>query len=155
MALTKVRNWNNTEPGKTAQAVIMGIRGSTDGEAYVLETDPASGGGIPVAPVSTVRRPILPYVFRDYSSSAITNAAYSQVVASTAAAAFKLHIFDSSGEPIILALGDAGSEVDSFLIEPGGSGAVEILIPVGTRLSVKSAGAAAVNDGLLIINLLD
>jgi hypothetical protein len=49
MALTKVRSWNNTEPGKTAQAVIMGIRGSTDGEAYVLETDPASGGGIPVS----------------------------------------------------------------------------------------------------------
>jgi hypothetical protein len=68
---------------------------------------------------------------------------------------FKLHIFDSSGEPIILAVGSGGAEVDTFLIEPGGTGAVEVSIPAGSRLSVKSAGAAAVNDGLLIINLLD
>lgn len=48
MALTKTRVWNNTEPGKVAQAVIMGIRG-TDGESYVIEADPASATGIPVS----------------------------------------------------------------------------------------------------------
>lgn len=48
MALTKTRVWNNTEPGKVAQAVIMGIRG-TDGESYVIEADPAVATGIPVS----------------------------------------------------------------------------------------------------------
>jgi hypothetical protein len=140
---------------QTTLASVLSDTNSLVAKDFATQTTSAAILAELQAPVGTVRQPILPYVFRDYSSSAITNAAYFQVVASTAAAVFKLHIFDSSGEPIILALGDAGSEVDSFLIEPGGSGAVEISIPVGTRLSVKSAGAAAVNDGLLIINLLD
>jgi hypothetical protein len=43
MALTKIKDWNPTDQGRVAQVVVWGVRGN-DGEAYVMNVDPVSGG---------------------------------------------------------------------------------------------------------------
>jgi hypothetical protein len=149
MTLTKVRNWNNTEPGKTAQAVIMGIRGSTDGEAYVLEADPAVVSGIPVSNANPLRSVQTP-AYRDYSSSNITNAAWFTFVALTANVR-ELEIFDSSGEIIDVSI-DGGVNI-LFTITPGGNERVPEVIASGSTISIRSKSAALVNSGVLLMNL--
>lgn len=42
MALTLVKDWNKLDPGRVAQVVVWGVRG-TDGQAYCMEVDPATG----------------------------------------------------------------------------------------------------------------
>lgn len=91
-------------------------------------------------------------IYLDYSSSNVTTAAYTQILASSAAAANLVEIFDSSGELMILAVGGAGSEVDQCYIMPGGNGPVQLLIPASSRLSVKAKTATA-SAGFLAINL--
>jgi hypothetical protein len=105
------------------------------------------------APVGAERVTIgTPYV-RSYSSSNITDAAWSEIVAVTAGKIRKLHIFDSSGEQVRLALGPAGTEGEIWRIEPGGPGAVELTIAAGSRLSIRAA-SGTISDGDLVINFL-
>lgn len=42
MALTKVKDFNTTDPGRVAQVVVWGVRGS-DGESYCMEVDQTTG----------------------------------------------------------------------------------------------------------------
>lgn len=93
-----------------------------------------------------------PYA-RDYSVSNISDAAWSEIVASTGARIRKMHIFDSSGAQVKLAMGAAGAESEVFRIEPGGPGGVELVIPVNTRLSVRAA-SGTISTGDLVINFL-
>lgn len=87
----------------------------------------------------------------DYSSVNVTTAAYVQLVASTASEINSLHIFDSSGQDFVLAVGGAGAEVDQIQIPPGGWDApVFLYIPAGSRLSIKSKSATA-SSGILLI----
>lgn len=87
----------------------------------------------------------------DYSSTNVTTAAYVQLVASTANNINRLYIFDSSGQDFVLATGAAASEVDQIAIPPGGIEApVDLFIPSGTRISIKSKSATA-SSGLLIV----
>jgi hypothetical protein len=88
-----------------------------------------------------------------YSSTNVTTAAYVQLVASTSAAIKKLQIFDSSGESLYLAVGAALSEVDQIFIFPGGNDIVDLAIPAGSRISVKSV-SATISSGELLINCL-
>lgn len=91
-------------------------------------------------------------LYNDYSSTNVTTAAYTQLIASTSAAATKLEIFDSSGEAMILAVGAAASEVDQLYIFPGGNGSVELSIPASSRISIKAKTATA-STGFIAINL--
>ena len=91
-------------------------------------------------------------LFNDYAVTSVTTAAYTQLIASTSATANKIEIFDSSGEAMILAVGGAGSEVDQLYIFPGGNGPVDLLIPSGSRISVKAKTATA-SSGFLAVNL--
>lgn len=84
-----------------------------------------------------------------YGTTPVTTAAYVQLVASTANDINKLHIFDSSGQDLVLAVGPAASEVDQIQIFPGGIEA-ELFIPAGSRISVKAVSATA-NAGILAI----
>lgn len=81
----------------------------------------------------------------------VTSAAYQQLVASTSRAYKGLEIFDSSGQPMILAVGPAASEVDIFYVLPGGNGKVKEPIPAGSRISVKAVETTA-DAGEIIIN---
>lgn len=78
-----------------------------------------------------------------YSSTNVTTAAYVELIASTSDIINEVHIFDSSGQTLVLAFGAAASEVNKLYIFPGGNGPVSLRIPLGTRLSVKAISANA------------
>ena len=126
-----------------------------------IQVDPSTGlpyGAGNPAPVSISAPAPIPIVppdisevdkFRnDYSSTAVTTAAYIQVLASTSAEANKIEIFDSSGQTLVLAFGAVGVEVDQIYIIPGGNGQVALHIPASTRLSVKAVSANATSGEL-------
>lgn len=84
----------------------------------------------------------------------VTTSAYTQIIASTSGTINQLHIFDSSGEGLILATGAAASEVNVAYIPPGGlNAALDLAIPSGTRLSIKALTAATASGNLMITGL--
>ena len=87
-----------------------------------------------------------------YSTTNVTTAAFVQLIAATSVAANTVDIFDSSGQPMILALGAAGSEVINYYVPPGG-GTLKLLIPIASRVSIKALNATA-NTGIILLNLL-
>ncbi len=100
-----------------------------------------------VSPSEATLPEVVSYAFSDrydYSGGAVTSAAWTQIVAATAAEAFYVTIFDSSGYPMYLGLGAAGSEQITILIPPGGiPGQLRLNIPAGTRLSLKAVSTTA------------
>lgn len=91
-------------------------------------------------------------VYNSYSSVNITTSAYVQLIASTTSATNNIHIFDSSGQAMILAIGGAGAEVDTLYVPPGGD-TYNLNIPAGSRVSYKALTANA-TSGYLLISLL-
>jgi hypothetical protein len=92
-------------------------------------------------------------VVRSYASASISDAAWTEIVTSTAAAITLLKIFDSSGQIIKVATGVALSEVDLLRIPPGGDN-FEIQIPAGTRISIKAeTGVGTVSVGSLVFQM--
>ena len=91
------------------------------------------------------------FVRNDYTTTNVTTGAYVQLIASTAAAYNAIEIFDSSGQTLQLALGASGSEVNQFLIFPGGNGRIPYTIAAASRVSVKAVSGTA-NVGELSIN---
>lgn len=89
----------------------------------------------------------------DYTGTNVTTGAYVQLIASTAAAAKGLYIFDSSGQTLFLATGAAASEVNQIYIAPGGDGWIPLAIAAGTRLSLKAVSATA-STGEINVSLL-
>jgi hypothetical protein len=114
----------------------------------LLQGNQARGSGLAVTEAYKVSQSI---IRKDYSGGSVTTAAYTQLVASTAADIFKISIFDSSGESLVLAVGAAASEVNQIYIFPGGNGDVELYIPSGSRISIKAVSATA-STGELLIN---
>lgn len=87
------------------------------------------------------------FVRNDYTSTSVTTSAYTQLVASTAAAYSAVEIFDSSGQTLKLAIGAAASEIDQFIIFPGGNGRIPFTIASGSRISIKAlSGTASVGE---------
>jgi hypothetical protein len=81
MALVKVKDWNPTDPGKVAQAVVWAARGS-DGEAYILDVDEVAGG-LPIAIDFTNLLAVTPaslLVGFKYDAGVITEAATSTTI---------------------------------------------------------------------------
>lgn len=91
-------------------------------------------------------------VYNAYASTSVTTSAYVQLIASTTAEADMVHVFDSSGQAMILAVGGAGSEVDQLYIPPGG-GDFNLAIAASSRVSIKALTATA-SSGYIILNLL-
>ena len=92
------------------------------------------------------------FVRNDYSSVNVTTGAYVTLIASTAFAVKRMQVFDSSGQTLKIATGAAASEVDRFLVFPGGNGDVDIAVPAGTRISIRAVSASA-TVGEISINL--
>lgn len=108
-----------------------------------------------VQAVSIAGRPGAQLIRNDYSSTNVTNAAYVTLVASTVAAINTLIVFDSSGAALKIAVGAIGFEVDKFYVFPGGvTTAIELNIPIGSRLSIESVDTATVSIGQLLITAL-
>lgn len=89
----------------------------------------------------------------DPAVTAINDSGYTEIIA-TAPVDYKgFKVFQQGGNNIIFALGDIGSEVDKYLIHPGDLSEVRILIPAGTRISLKSL-SGTVNATQIIFNWL-
>lgn len=97
----------------------------------------------PAIPVTPGGRVAVEQVRNDYGITPVTTGAYVQLIAATSGAATAIEIFDSSGQTMSLAFGAPGSEVQQALIFPGGNGLISLVIPVGTRVSIKAVSANA------------
>jgi hypothetical protein len=92
-------------------------------------------------------------VYNVYSSTNITTSAYVQLVASTSNAINTIHIFDSSGQAMILGVGASGVEVVQLYVPPGGD-TYTLNIPVGSRIAYKALTATA-STGYLLMSFLE
>lgn len=86
----------------------------------------------------------------NYAGGSVTTSAWTQVIASTAAAINYLCITDQSGEVMELGTGAAASETRVFLIARGFSGCIPLTIASGTRIAVKAVSATASTGDLVI-----
>jgi len=84
----------------------------------------------------------------DYSVTPVTTAAYVELVASTSDVINSIMVFDSSGETLVIAVGAAASEVDQFIVPPGGSGQIDLYISSGSRISATALSANATTGEL-------
>lgn len=91
------------------------------------------------------------FVRNDYTSTSVTTSAYTQLIASTSADYSAVEIFDSSGQTLKLAIGGSGSEVDQFLIFPGGNGRIPYTVASGSRISIRAVSGNA-TSGEIDIN---
>ena len=107
----------------------------------------------PALSVEVAAQDVTEFIRNDYTSTSVTTAAYVQLIASTSADVKKMRIFDSSGQTLLIAIGAAASEVDKFLVFPGGNEEIEVNIPSGTRISIKAVSATA-DSGEISINLI-
>jgi len=130
-----------SSPGVSASTAIT-IQGNASGIAV-----PVSGSVSPVGTASA-NSP----VYNDYSSTSISTSAYTQLVASTSNAINSIHIFDSSGQAMILAIGAVSSEVDTLYVPPGGD-TYSLHIAAGSRISYKAKTATA-SSGFLLMSFL-
>lgn len=114
----------------------LGQKTMANSFAVVLASDQ---GNIPTSPAG--------YSYADSAtkeSGTITNGAWVQLIASTAAAAKGLTIFDSSGYGIEIGTGAAASESRKLIVPPGGhSGFIPLAIPAGTRVSARAISTTA------------
>lgn len=101
-------------------------------------TQPISAAALPAATGRTYADSIR-YA---YSSGAVALVTWVQLIASTAAAINKLHIFDSSGQTLELGVGGSGSEARKLIIPPGGfNEGVDLNIPAGSRIAIRALSA--------------
>lgn len=151
---------NQTALDQASDSVAIGdgtdtIAISASGEASVTLTTAIPAGTNNIGVVESAGKSSVEVVRNDHSSTAVTTGAYVELVASTSGTINRFHIFDSSGEALILATGAAASEVDVAYIPPGGLDApLDLNVASGTRLSVKAL-TADTSVGDLIITALD
>lgn len=88
----------------------------------------------------------------DTSVTNITNSTYLQLVASTTQTTTKIQIVEDIGEYMALYIGSSGNEAILCAL-PLGGGEVEVSVPSGTRLSIKSLNNN-ITTGKIIFNLL-
>jgi hypothetical protein len=148
--------WQNLPYATRTQIATDGIfvKGTADNNWYALEVDPATGA-LPVTASITPAQSTASWVESlDYSVTNVTTAAYVQLNASTVTAITYLSIFDSSGNPMILAVGAPGSEIDQIYVPPGGSvGGYQLYIPAGSRISYKALTTNSTSGNLIITGL--
>lgn len=98
------------------------------------------------------RKPVKTIVYSAAGGN-ITTGAWKEILASLGVPCTSLEIYNSTGQPLKLATGGAGSEVTTYTVVPNGT--TEVLgigFASGTRLSAKAIGSNA-TTGYLILNL--
>lgn len=115
--------------------------------SLVVALSPNSTGVVAVTGSSPAATP----VFNSNSANNITTGAYLQLTASTTVAARSVEVYNQSASSIFFAVGAAASEVNKFIIPPGGNGLISIAINATSRISVKAVDVNA-TTGSLIVN---
>lgn len=77
-----------------------------------------------------------------------------QIVASTSAAIYKIVPNEQTGTALNFYKGANASETLICIIAPGQDNEVSVVIPAGTRLSVRAVGASAPAAGTFYVTLL-
>ncbi len=129
-----------TSLGQKTSANSLAVVIASDQSTLTVTSSSTSGS------ISKVNTPI----YSDYVSVPVTTAAYVQLVASTATQAQQIEIIDTSGQFLYLAFGAAASEVDQFIISPGGNGRFPLLVPASTRISIKAIDASATTGAIAV-----
>lgn len=91
-----------------------------------------------------LRKPVGTAAMLDTSSTSVTSSAYVTLQAATAANCNSIQISNSGAQPILLATGSAGNEVNTGIViapSSGGQWLIPIEIAKGVRLSLKSMNA--------------
>jgi hypothetical protein len=114
-------------------------------ETMLINTD----GSVNTKPIAvTMANPPIRNV---YTVTPVTTGAYVELVASLTATAQKVHIFDSSGQTLILGVGAAGAENPIFYIPPGGID-ISVNILATSRIAIKALSANA-TVGEIVLNI--
>jgi hypothetical protein len=131
---------------------MLCVRDSLTGDIIVANAD--ASGNLTVSSVGGAgTQDISEAYFFDYSSDiTVTTGGYTEIIASTSTAVTRINIFDSSGEIVELALGGSGSETRKMIIPAGGI-STAVLIPSGSRISIKSL-TDDISTGFLVVNLI-
>ena len=93
----------------------------------------------------------------DMSVNSVDDSNYTELTNDTGSAPIrKIKCFYPDGDPAHIAIGASGSEVDSFILTPGGiDDEIGVNIPANSRLSIKlTSGGTVNNSGKLVMNLL-
>lgn len=103
---------------------------------------------------SLTQKQVSEFKFFDYTG--VSNAGYTELIASTLEDTRGLTWFESSGQPMVVAIGGVGAEVDLFAVPPGGfNGEIPFFIPQGSRVSIKQLNADSLSSNIyLVANLL-
>jgi len=90
------------------------------------------------------------------ATGSVTTGAWTQLIASTAAEAQGITVFDSSGQSVEIGLGAAASEVRTLIVPPGGlNGFIPLRIASGTRVSIRAlSGTADYTSAEHLLNLI-
>ena len=88
---------------------------------------------------------------KDYAGGNVTTSAWTELIATTAAAINLLCLTDTSGQVMELGTGANPSETRVFLIAQGWSGCIPLRIAAGTRVSVKAVTGTA-SSGYLTLS---
>jgi hypothetical protein len=96
------------------------------------------------------RKEVSEFLFFDYTG--VSNAGYTEIISSVAADIKSMTWFESSGQPMVVAVGAVGLEVDKFVIPPGGfNGEIPMDFELGDRVSIKQLNAEALGSGIMIV----
>jgi hypothetical protein len=94
----------------------------------------------------------------DFSSNNLTDAGYTELVTDSGSETIRrIEEFYPAGSIAILAIGAAASEVDQYLLLPGGDGTIgiDVEIPPNSRISLKLvSGQDDVTSGVAAFNFL-
>jgi hypothetical protein len=131
-----------------ATAVSLGSKVSASSIPVVIASDQAV-----IATKSPTGRALANAPTVTTYSTPVTSSAYVTIIASTTSTTNLVEIFDSSGVALYFAVGAAASEVNQFVIYPGGNGQVPISIPAGSRISYKAVSTSA--TGATAFNVLN
>ena len=125
--------------GPQADAGSLSVTYSNDGSGIPVDTDN-----------------VVAFQRLDFSSNNVTAGGYTELIGDIGATAGKkVQIFMSTGEPMYLATGGAGSENNRMIIFPGGfnGNKVELSLAANVRLSLQKVTAGTVSAGQIIINV--
>lgn len=122
-------------------------------QKFYIAVDVTEGAAVWKSTGTTMFKTVSTEVF-DFSSNNVGDSTYVEFVADTGSDVIrKIEFFYPDGDPMILAVGAASSEVDTALILAGGN-ELEVEIPANSRLSFKLATGGTTNDsGILAANL--
>ena len=92
-----------------------------------------------------------------YTSTNVTNSAYVTLFASTSVSTSHINIEDSSGQVMLLAIGDAGNETNIFgfhISTLTGPSIIPYYIPAGSRISLIAGTSTSATTGYNVVSLI-